>query len=206
MNTIKNIVEKQLVPKLRFKEFDGEFQLSKLGKELSFFNGYAFSSKDSADEGVIWVKIADVGINKMKKNSLSFLPIEFAKKYSKFILHKGDFVVALTRPILAGKLKVAKIDADFDGSLLNQRVGKLESKNNLDFMFCLLQQNSLICRIESRIAGSDPPNLSPNEIASLKVFIPTLPEQEKIATFLSAVDEKIQQLTKKKTLLKQLIN
>ena len=195
--------EKQLVPELRFKEFEGEFTLSKLGDELNLFNGYAFSSKDSSENGVRWVKIADVGINKMKLDAPSFLPSEFKEKHSKFLLHKGDYVVALTRPILGGKLKIAKVNNDFDGSLLNQRVGKLESKNDLEYMYCMLQQKSLISRIENRIAGTDPPNLSPNEIATLKTFIPSLPEQQKIASFLSAVDEKIQQLTKKKQLLEQ---
>jgi type I restriction enzyme S subunit len=190
-----------LVPALRFNEFEGDFELSMLGNELNLFNGYAFSSTDSSDKGVRWVKIADVGINKMKLDAPSFLPFEFAAKHNKFILHKGDYVVALTRPILSGKLKIAKVNEDFDGSLLNQRVGKLESKNDLEYMYCMLQQKSLISRIENRIAGTDPPNLSPNEIATLKTFIPSLPEQQKIASFLSAVDEKIQQLTKKKSLL-----
>jgi type I restriction enzyme S subunit len=192
-----------LVPVIRFKEFEGDFELSMLGNELNLFNGYAFSSTDSSDKGVRWVKIADVGINKMKLDAPSFLPFEFAAKHNKFILHKGDYVVALTRPILSGKLKIAKVNEDFDGSLLNQRVGKLESKNDLEYMYCMLQQKSLISRIENRIAGTDPPNLSPNEIATLKTFIPTLPEQKKIASFLSVVDEKIQQLTKKKALLVQ---
>jgi len=195
--------DKQLIPALRFKEFDGEFELSKLGDELNLFNGCAFSSKDSTEKGVRWVKIADVGINEMKLDAPSFLPSEFKEKHSKFLLNKGDYVVALTRPILGGKLKIARINNDFDGSLLNQRVGKLESKNDLEYMYCMLQQKSLISRIENRIAGTDPPNLSPNEIATLKTYIPSLPEQQKIASFLSAVDEKIQQLTRKKNLLEQ---
>ncbi|WP_086476968.1 restriction endonuclease subunit S [Arenibacter amylolyticus] len=188
-------------PTLRFKEFEGEYVKSKLGNELNLFNGYAFSSKDSREKGIRWVKIADVGINEMKLEAQSYLPEEFKEKHSKFLLQKGDYVVALTRPILGGKLKIAKINDDFDGSLLNQRVGKLVSKNDLEYMYCMLQQKSLISRIENRIAGTDPPNLSPNEIATLKTYIPSLPEQQKIASFLAAVDKKIQQLTKKKELL-----
>jgi len=192
-----------MIPKLRFQEFDKHFSLSTLENELDIFNGYAFSSNDSQESGVRWVKIADVGVNQMRLNSPSFLPVGFEDKYNKFLLKKGDYVVALTRPILGGKLKIAKIDNNFDGSLLNQRVGKLESKNDLEYVYFMLQQSSLISRIENRIAGTDPPNLSPNEIATIKTYIPSLPEQQKIASFLSSVDKKIQQLNRKKELLEE---
>jgi type I restriction enzyme S subunit len=80
-------------------------------------------SNNSINEGVLWVKIADVGVQKMKKDSLSYLPDIFLQKHTKFILKENDYVVALTRPILNGKLKLAKIDSFFNNSLLNQRVG-----------------------------------------------------------------------------------
>jgi type I restriction enzyme S subunit len=191
------------VPKLRFPGFDGEWEKSTLGEAFSIFNGYAFSSTSSVDEGVLWVKIADVGIQKMKKNNLSYLPTSLKEKHKKFIISKGDFVVALTRPILNGKLKIAQINSFFDGALLNQRVGKIVSNNSHYFIYSLLQKDELIKSIENNIAGSDPPNLSPNEINSIEISYPPLPEQQKIASFLSAVDEKIQQLSRKKELLEQ---
>lgn len=195
--------KKALAPQLRFPEFVDEWIYTNLGEAFSIFNGYAFSSTSSVEEGVLWVKIADVGIQEMKNNNLSFLPISLKEKHKKFILKKGDFVVALTRPILNGKLKIAKINDFFDGALLNQRVGKIVSTNSHYFIFSLLQKTDLIKSIENNIAGSDPPNLSPNEINFINISIPTLPEQQKIASFLSAVDEKIQQLSRKKELLEQ---
>jgi len=188
---------------LRFKEFSDEWEVKKVEDIFSLFNGYAFSSYQSTKNGSLWVKIADVGIGKMKKDNLSYLPTGFIEKHKKFLLKEGDYVVALTRPILKGELKIAKIDKHFNNSLLNQRVGKLETKNNYDFVYFLLQKNKLISLIQDRIAGSDPPNLSPKEINSIKQLIPSLQEQQKIANFLTSVDKKTTQLQEKKTLLEQ---
>jgi len=191
------------VPKLRFPEFSGRGNENKLGNIFSIFNGYAFSSSKATNSGVLWVKIADVGIGKMKKDNVSYLPLEFGEKHDKFLLKKGDYVVALTRPILSGKLKIAQIDDFFNNSLLNQRVGKIESQNNKSFVYNLLQKDKLIKSIENNIAGSDPPNLSPSEINGIKNHIPQLPEQQKIASFLTAVDTKLELLQKKKQGLEQ---
>lgn len=191
-------------PNLRFNEFSENWVLKKLGKVFSIFNGYAFASKDSLKtDGILWVKIADVGVDKMKRENLSFLPSKFKEKHKRFLLKENEYVIALTRPILRGKLKIARIDSFFNDSLLNQRVGKMISENNHAFVFNLLKRKRLIKSIENNIAGSDPPNLSPKEINSIKIHIPSLDEQQKIATFLSFVDKKIAQLEQKKTLLEQ---
>ena len=193
----KNL-QQQKIPKLRFLGFTDEFNEKPLSSVFSIFNGFAFSSNDTQNKGCRWVKIADVGINEMRNDSPSFLPFEYKNKYKKFILQEGDIVVALTRPILNGKLKIAKTSDIFEGSLLNQRVGKLISNNNLDFVYYTLQRKSLINKIESRISGTEPPNLSSNEIGSLKTFIPNIEEQKKISEFLMITDKWIENLKAQK--------
>lgn len=193
------------VPKLRFPEFenDGEWEEKPIKNIFTIFQGYAFSSNDSMDNGIRWIKIADVGIQKMSHNSPSFLPNEFIEKYQKFSVKQGDYVIALTRPILNNNLKIASVDILFDGALLNQRVGKLLSKEYIHFVYFLLQTTNVVDKIESSISGSEPPNLSAQQIENIMVYIPSKKEQQKIANFLSSIDELITSSTKKVETLKE---
>jgi len=191
-------------PKTRFREFKDEYIKLRFGDVFTIFNGYAFKSKDATNKGVRWLKIADVGIQEMTPKSPSYLPAEYGNKYDKFSLSNGDYVVALTRPILKHKLKISRINNEYHGSLLNQRVGKIVSEQKIDFIYYLLQCRHIIFDIENRIDGSDPPNLSPREVESIKCSVPfSLNEQQKIANFLSVVDKKISLLKEKYALLEQ---
>ncbi|UUS60104.1 MULTISPECIES: restriction endonuclease subunit S [unclassified Acinetobacter] len=191
-------------PKLRFKEFEADWTLQNLSDSFSLISGYAFPSSASTDSGAKWLKIADVGIQEMTPNNPSYLPLEYLDKYSQFVVNKDDYVIALTRPILNKKLKIAKIGNFYDGALLNQRVAKISSRsNNLDFIYSLLQKSKTVEELENSIAGTDPPNLSLNDVKEIKLGFPSKEEQTKIASFLSAVDEKINLLTQKYELLSQ---
>ena len=197
--TMKNI------PKLRFPEFlnELEWKEKKIKNIFSIFQGYAFSSNDSVTDGVRWLKIADVDIQQMNSSTPSFLPHEFVNKYNKFLVKKGDYVIALTRPILNNKLKIAKIDDNYDGALLNQRVGKILTKENSHFVYFLLQKSDLINEIENSISGSEPPNLSAQQIENIIVHIPLIDEQQKIADCLSSLDSIISAQGQKIELLKE---
>lgn len=193
-------------PQYRLPEFEkNEGWITKpLKKVFSIFQGYAFSSRDSAENGARWLKIADVSIQKMNPNNPSFLPAEYIGTYDKFLIKKGDYVLALTRPILNGKLKISAVDDLFHNSLLNQRVGKLISNENLALVYYLLQTHYLIGEIEKSIAGSEPPNLSMKQIENIPISIPKDPkEQQKIADFLSSLDEIIESQTQKIEALKE---
>ncbi len=185
--------ESETIPKLRFPEFQdaGEWEERPLKKVFSIFQGFAFSSKDSVKNGVRWLKIADVSIQHMNHKSPSYLPIEHKDKHEKFSVKKGDYVIALTRPILNKQLKMARVDKVYDGALLNQRVGKLVTTQNISFVYFLLQTSKVINDIEISISGSEPPNLSAQQIEEIKTYIPPKKEQQKIVDCLSSIDKLI---------------
>ena len=192
-----------MVPKLRFNEFKKDWQQKKIGDVFTIFSGFTFKSTDATTSGCRWLKIADVGCQVMTPNTPSFLPSHFSTEYHRFLIREDDCVVALTRPILNGKLKVAIAGKEYDGSLLNQRVGKIITKNNIGFVFSLLQMESTVSKINDCIAGTDPPNLSTQDIKDMMVLIPTIEEQTKIADFLYSVEERITLLNKQHDLLCQ---
>ncbi|QFI40329.1 restriction endonuclease subunit S [Moritella marina ATCC 15381] len=182
-------------PTLRFKADDGsefpDWEEKTLKSVFSILNGFAFKSTDSRTNGTRWLKIADVGVEKISNKNISFLPKDYLEKYKKFALKKGDVVVALTRPVLNDQLKIAFVDDSSDGALLNQRVGKLNTKECLIYVYYLAQCKRVVSSIVQNIAGTDPPNLAPTDINHIKVTLPSLVEQKKIANFLSAIDQKI---------------
>nr|WP_319564507.1 restriction endonuclease subunit S [uncultured Rhodoferax sp.] len=185
--------EGETQPRLRFPEFrDAEaWKEYSLKDVLSIFQGFAFSSNDSVENGVRWLKIADVGIQKMSYSTPSHLPFQFKKQFEKFSVSEGDYVIALTRPILSGQLKMAQVDQTFAGALLNQRVGKLVTTHHMSFVYFLLQCQQTIGDIEKSISGAEPPNLSAQQIENIKTFIPSELEQIRIAECLTSVDDLI---------------
>jgi type I restriction enzyme S subunit len=97
---------------------------------------------------------------------------------------------------------MAPIDDVFHGALLNQRVGKLVTDQNILFVYYLLQTSKLISDIDKSISGSEPPNLSTQQIEDLRTRIPLENEQQKIANCLSSLDELITAQTRKIDALK----
>ena len=177
------------VPEVRFPGFTGAWERRKLGEVVGLFGGYAFSSNDSAESGVRWLKIANVGMGHIKWDDESFLPSSYLEEYSAYRLKLGDYVMALTRPILDGELKIAEITED--DILLNQRVAKIIFNCDKRFGYQLLRKRSTVELIENELSGTDPPNLSGNTLSNIYVHIPCLSEQEKIGTFFADLDNLI---------------
>ena len=81
----------------------------------------------------------------------------------------------------------------------NTLILALKMPNNHSFFFNLLTKSNL----NSLVFGSGQPLITGGILKSLNVGVPCIDEQTKIANFLTAVDEKITQLTQKCDLLAQ---
>lgn len=185
----------QLIVK-KFKNITPEgWKKKKLSELVLFIGGNAFKSTDTTEDGIKWLKIANVGFGKVDWSTKSYLPLSFSKSYSKYLLSEDDVVMALTRPILGDKLKIAKVRQSDTPALLNQRVAKLVANEgyDLNFLYYILSKRSTVLKIENTIAGTDPPNLGFNDLNKVKVIVPiNIVEQQKIASILSTWDKAIE--------------
>jgi type I restriction enzyme S subunit len=167
--------EIKLVPALRFKEFEGEWNKKKIREVLTIGSGKDYKHLEA---GII--PVYGTGGLMAKVNTA----IHSGKTV--FIGRKGS----IDKPFY--------YDGDFwtvDTLFYTHSFQESEPY----FIYGLFQKINWYKHNEA----SGVPSLSKTTIGSLVVNLPSLPEQQKIASFLSAVDKKIQQLTKKKTLLEQ---
>ena len=102
--------------------------------------------------------------------------------------------MAMTRPVVSGGVKVAIVSSKDVPCLLNQRVCRFNILYNLDkkFVYSLLFTNRFISYIKELSIGSQQLNLSCSDIEDYIIPLPPLPEQHRIATVLSTLDECIE--------------
>ena len=189
-----------MFPKLRFKEFDGDWTLTTLN-QLSTKIGDGIHATPKYDEsGTIPFINGNNLVNgriAINENTKRISSEEF-QKYNQIL---SDRTLFLSINGTIGNLAFYKNEK----VLLGKSVCFINLKNDLDkkFIYLLLQSPQLTKTLNSELTGTTIKNLSLATVRNSEFYCPIEAEQTKIASFLSAVDEKISQLTKKHELLSQ---
>ncbi|WP_414143253.1 hypothetical protein, partial [Aggregatibacter actinomycetemcomitans] len=70
---------------------------TKIGEFFDIISGFAFSSKDYTDEGVLLCRIGDISKNnQLLTDEMIRLPNEYLTQYEKFRIYKNDILIGLT--------------------------------------------------------------------------------------------------------------
>lgn len=187
-------MEKQKnIPQLRFREFSQSWEEKKLGEIGSFFSGGTpLTSKRSFYSGDIpFIRSGEIHSDMTEM----FISEEGFNNSSAKMIEVGDLIYALYGAT-SGEAGISQINGAINQAILCIRTN-LDNRFLLNYLD-LNKENILATYIQG---GQG--NLSAEIIKSLFIPITELKEQQKIASFLTAVDEKIQALKKKKTVLEQ---
>ncbi len=195
--------KKLLAPKLRFKGFSDEWQISKIEKILHALIDCEHKTAPYIDDSEYLV----VRTNNVRNGNLIYDDIKYTTKtgfeeWTKRGLPRyGD--ILFTREAPAGESCLVPKNKKI---CLGQRMVLLkpnDQKVDGPYLSYYLQSNSGIRNIDNVIIGTTVTRINIADIYKLKCPVTSLIEQQKISSFLSAVDEKIQLLTCKKELLEQ---
>ena len=207
---MKVMTENRVEPKLRFRDFEREWIKSTLGNELDYTKGFAFKSNDYTDKGVRIVRVSDLLSSSIKTNNEKvFISKDDESKYLKYKIQKGNIIITTvgSHPdLIESAVGRGIYILHNDEGLLNQNMLKLENNNTVNnkFIHSIINSPRYIHYIKSIKRGNaNQANITVKELLQYKISLPSISEQQKIASFLSAVDEKLQQLTKKKELLEE---
>ena len=178
---LTNMEANSLAPKLRFKEFNSDWESRRLNDIANFFNSQRVPLTSSDRE----------------KGPFPYYGASGIIDYVKDFIFEGEYV-------LLGE----------DGANIITRSTRLvyiaKGKfwvNNHAHIFQANGSNIFLCEALERInyskynSGTAQPKLNSDVLKKINLFVPKVEEQNKIASFLTSVDKKINLLTKKKALI-----
>ncbi|MBU3945194.1 MAG: restriction endonuclease subunit S [Proteobacteria bacterium] len=193
------------VPKLRFPGFDETWDLIKLGNNsLKIGSGVTpkGGSKVYQNDGIVFIRSQNVHGDRLLLNNITFISQEIHEQMKSSEVHPSDILLNITGASIG---RSCVVPADFTVGNVNQHVCIIRLKNGRspNFYQSFLSSSKGQKLVYQRQAGGGREGLNFQSIRSFKIVVPTLPEQQKIASFLSAIDQKLQQLNRKKELLEQ---
>ena len=185
------------VPKLRFPEFDGEWLETNIGSCGTFYYGKSAPKWSVSEDaptpciryGELYTKFGATVDKIYSRTNIDPAKLRFSKGGEVLVPRVGedprDFAKCTMLP--------------FSGVAIGEMISVFETDQNS--LFFTYYFNTMKNQFAKMVAGGNPSNLYYENLKPLAIWRPSLPEQQKIASFLSSVDKKIDLLRQKKDTL-----
>ena len=183
-------------PKIRFREYEGEYNLDKIGNLTDSYSGGTPSAGCSEYYGgkIPFIRSGEIHND---KTELFLTEIGYSASSAKMV-EKGAILYAMYGAT-SGEVDVCKIKG-----AINQAILAINPQNDIDSYFLIyLLQNKKKSLISTFLQGGQG-NLSGSMIKNITIEYPDIIEQQQIAAYFKSLDVLIQSTTKKIASLKQL--
>lgn len=187
-------------PLLRFSDFTDSWTDLTLGDLLTFKNGLN-AGKDDYGDGEKFINVLDIIQNSYITHDKIIGSVKANEKNKE--LYKVEYGDVLFQRSSETREEVGQANvyldkenpALFGGFVIR---GKRKERYDPIFLNHLLKTPVTRQEITSKSGGSTRYNVGQETLASVNITVASLPEQQKIASFLSSVDERIELLEQKK--------
>lgn len=179
------------IPRLRFPMFSDKWNLAEMKNLFSFKNGIN-ANKEQYGRGYKFINVLDIINNRFITNSVIRGKVDIDEKmFQKNQVTYGDIVFQRSSETReeVGQANVyldEKEAATFGGFVIHgKRIGEYEPQ----FMNLLLKTQRARKDITSRSGGSTRYNIGQESLSKVSLYLPSLKEQQKIASFFYSIDE-----------------
>ncbi|APC85542.1 restriction endonuclease subunit S [Clostridium botulinum] len=192
------------VPKLRFKEFSGEWEFEKIGnitKKVGSGKTPKGGNTVYTDSGVIFLRSQNILNGILALNDVAYITEDENSKMKSTQVYGNDILLNITGASIGRSCIVPKI---FPKANVNQHVCIIRLKENYNSYFIMNQILSYKVQkqIDSYQAGGNREGLNFQQIKQMNVAVTVYEEQQKIANFFSLIDKKIENQQEKVEALK----
>lgn len=178
------------VPNLRFN-FNDEWKIKLLFEIAEFYKGFGLSKSDLTLNGLPCILYGELYTTYMNEIINEVVSKTIVLSKNAFNSKKNDLIIPASGedPI---DIAVARV-IPFDNILLGGDLNIIRLHNGYSAGFLSYQLNGVRrFEIAKRAQGKSIVHLHNNDLKTIKIFIPSLQEQMKIAQFLQKLDERIQ--------------
>ncbi len=176
------------------------WSLVELPKIAFFQEGPGVRNWQFRESGIKLINVKNIvkGILKTENSNKYLDPQEVKEKYTHFLTEVDDLVMAASGATWG---KLAWVESKHLPLCMNTSMIRFQSLNeeelNIRYLYYYLKTNEFRKKMERLITGSAQPNFGSSHLKQIKIPLPPLPEQQKIAAILDAADtlrQKDQQL------------
>lgn len=191
--------------KTPYQILPGDWSEARLSEKSSFITKGATPTTygyEWQDSGIPFIRSECVGENGFKKSGLAFICDMAHQLMSRSKVFSGDILITITGNVG----RVCKLPNNIPEANINQHIAKITLNKDTvspDFVFHCLQDRKYRCYFEKITTGQAYPQISLVQVRDAVIPLPSLYEQQKIASVLTAADEEIATLQRKLDCLKQ---
>jgi len=188
--------EGESVPRLRFPEFEdaGEWEEKTLGDVSKIYGrigyrGYTVEDIVKKGEGAIALSPSNINDEVINVESSTYISWYKYEESPEIKVENGDILFVKTGSTYGKTALVVNLT---EKATVNPQVVVIKEIgiNNM-FLGYVVSASFIKKQVEQIVVGGAVPTMSQKETAKMKFMLPTKPEQQRIADFLTSIDEQI---------------